>query len=455
MESERERLLATWSAPECAFPVEYSVQVIDDIRLAVVDAFFSLPRGGAEIGGVLLGSFEGGRLRIVDYAPLECEHATGPSFTLSDRDHARLAALLSEARGNAADRRPVGWYHSHTRSEIFLSEADAELHRRYFPEPWQVAVVLRPHTFQATRAGLFFRKPDGSLDARPCGEELVLAAQAVKPVPPGISPVSPSRLPREAGAHGRVITIRPDTPAAPQPSSVEAACQPDGHAADLPQGAAAAPEAAPEPPPIPHFLEPEPVGNRRGVWILVAAGVLVAMGAAAFQFRQFWLPRLSGLIQRAPAAASASLGLNAIDIEGQLQIRWDRNSAAVANALEAILVILDGPAPQAIELDPAHLRTGVFTYARQGARVDVTLTVHESGGRTAREATSFLGKIPSAPSETPEARQQRDDLAQQAAKLKSDLNAQTARTKKLEHSMEDMQKQLNEQQQRRLQNMDK
>ena len=36
--------------------MEYPARVLDDIRLAVVDAFFSLPRGGAEIGGILLGT---------------------------------------------------------------------------------------------------------------------------------------------------------------------------------------------------------------------------------------------------------------------------------------------------------------------------------------------------------------------------------------------------------------
>ena len=40
----------TWSVPECPFTIESSARVLDDIRLAVTDAFFSLPRGGAEIG---------------------------------------------------------------------------------------------------------------------------------------------------------------------------------------------------------------------------------------------------------------------------------------------------------------------------------------------------------------------------------------------------------------------
>ena len=156
MEPHNERPLVTWSAPQCPYTVEYAPWTLDDIRLAVVDAFFSLPRGGAEIGGILLGDFQKKRLRITGYAPVECEHAFGPSFTLSDRDQERLAELLGGR--SLPGRQAVGWYHSHTRSEIFFSDADLEIHRRYFPEPWQTALVLRPHTFQPTRAGFFFRE---------------------------------------------------------------------------------------------------------------------------------------------------------------------------------------------------------------------------------------------------------------------------------------------------------
>src|SRR3954462_6908221 len=84
-----------WGVPECPFLIEYSARVLDDIRLAVVDAFFSLPRGGAEIGGILLGRWDDGRLSITEYAALDCEHATGPSFTLSARDAIRLSELLA------------------------------------------------------------------------------------------------------------------------------------------------------------------------------------------------------------------------------------------------------------------------------------------------------------------------------------------------------------------------
>jgi proteasome lid subunit RPN8/RPN11 len=170
-------VLVSWSAPRGPFEIQYSPRVLDDIRLAVVDAFFLAPHGGVEIGGVLLGDFERKRLRITGYAPVECEHAFGPSFTLSDRDRERLVELLG--RQGAPGRRVVGWYHSHTRSEILFSDADREIHQRFFPETWQAALVLRPHAFQPTRAGFFFREADGSIHG-----EASYAEFALDPLPP-------------------------------------------------------------------------------------------------------------------------------------------------------------------------------------------------------------------------------------------------------------------------------
>src|SRR5580700_9710353 len=175
--------LSTWSTLECPFTIEYSPRALDDIRLAVVDAFFSLPRGGAEIGGILCGNWDGGRLTITDYAALDCEHAFGPSFALSPRDETHLAGLLAASSGNGLQ--PVGWYHSHTRSEIFLSDADQEIHRRFFPEPWQVALVLKPHTFHPARAGFFFREGDGGIHAEASYQEFALTPLLVTPEPSG------------------------------------------------------------------------------------------------------------------------------------------------------------------------------------------------------------------------------------------------------------------------------
>src|ERR1039458_8835733 len=111
-EKDTESEVATWKAAECPFTIEYSLRVLDDIRLAVVDAFFSLPRGGAEVGGILLGQRLKGRLAIEDYVALDCEHAFGPSFTLSARDQATLAELQASAEQNP-DQIGRAWCRDH------------------------------------------------------------------------------------------------------------------------------------------------------------------------------------------------------------------------------------------------------------------------------------------------------------------------------------------------------
>jgi hypothetical protein len=57
--------------------------------------------------------------------------------------------------------RIVGWYHTHPRMGIFLSHYDTWLHKNFFPEPWQVALVVEPYS---SLGGFFIRQPDGYLN---------------------------------------------------------------------------------------------------------------------------------------------------------------------------------------------------------------------------------------------------------------------------------------------------
>jgi proteasome lid subunit RPN8/RPN11 len=437
----------TWKAAQCPFTIEYSLRALDDIRLAVTDAFFSLPRGGAEIGGILLGQRLKRRLVIEDYVALDCEHAFGPSFALSPRDQNRLAELLATAEQNPDGLKPVGWYHSHTRSEIFLSEADQALHQRYFPEPWQVALVLRPHTFNPTKGGFFFRETDGSMHAKASYQEFALAPLPVRPAPAGVAPATepaPSaHLRRAPDARGPVITVTAEQASqGPAPGP--------GGTAEPAAPASEASEGQPADVPLPNFLAPP--AERRSLW-LVATVLTITIGlaaaVAAYLTQNLWLPRVMARFWPAP---QLSIGLNAVDHDGQLQIEWDGNSTAVRQAGSAMLEIDDGPVRQEIQLDARHLKAGSITYGRQGERIDIKLAITLPGGQQAHGAASFVGKLPERkpPPEDPEIRKQRDALAAEAAKLKTDLAAEMARTRKLAKSLDEVKKVLQEQQRKRL-----
>ena len=151
--------------PSGPVSLRYAYSLVDQIRREVFDKFLSIPRGGLEIGGVLFGTITGAEIRLLAYRPLEIEYLNGPSFALSNTDEIGLMQLIeaSQADPELEGMEPVGWYHSHTRSDISLSDEDIAVHQRFFPRPEHVALVIRPHKFEPAQAGFFLRNADGSL----------------------------------------------------------------------------------------------------------------------------------------------------------------------------------------------------------------------------------------------------------------------------------------------------
>ncbi len=457
MDNPADSQFAAWNTPECPFAIEYSLRVLDDIRLAVMDAFFSLPRGGAEIGGILLGTYDKRQVRIADYAPLDCEHAYGPSFTLSDRDHAKLEELLTIARRSGGSVGPVGWYHSHTRSEVFFSDADIAIHKHFFPEPWQIGLVLKPHTFEPMRAGFFFREAGGKIHGEACYREFKLDPQLAPQAAAAVAGVSPGALPPLPLPARAPLRLEP--PVMVMPARTEPAAVPPPVPAPVP---------APVEVPLPTFASIGQPAPRRLKWVVVALLAAAASAAGAYQTRSVWLPPAQAALVRftakppaaapaprpQPAPPPATLGLSTVDQNGQLHITWNRDSALVRGAASGMLSISEGPQPLVIPLDPAHLQNGSFTYGRESGRVDVSLTVEAANGQGTKEVATFIGAaIERSKAEDAAVLKQRDDLAKQADKLKADLKKQAERTRKLENTVDQMRLEIIRQQRTRMQNM--
>ncbi len=325
--------VSDWEDPQCPFRVEWAPDKLNKVRIAVVDAFYAVPRGGIEIGGLLLGRLAGKTLYIDDFAPVECEHLTGPSFALSDKDESALAAQLAALSAPA-----LGWYHSHTRSELALSAKDAELHDRFFSKPFQIAMVLRPSNSQSTRANYFFRSRGGAM----LGGKEHFDLQALKTKPTPITELAPVRPPP--------VTLAPP-PSEPRPQTV-------------PQ---------PEPEPVFLALPPIPPRGRGLLWTALSLLLLVGLAAGAFATKDRWLPK-----EQQP------LKLRASDLDGKLIIRWD----PVREATSGELHIADGGKNTDVTLDATELRDGMYAYARQSASETVRLKIGQR-----EETTSFAGPL--------------------------------------------------------------
>jgi proteasome lid subunit RPN8/RPN11 len=120
-----------------------------------------------EVGGMLVGQARQtpeGDLYVLVEAQLAADHVRhGPAHLTFTSD--ALTDLLDRREQMHPDQQVVGWYHTHPGLSVFLSHMDMWLHTYFFPEPWQVALVIDP---VASRGGFFRRSSrlSGGLEPR-------------------------------------------------------------------------------------------------------------------------------------------------------------------------------------------------------------------------------------------------------------------------------------------------
>lgn len=168
-------------------------RVLEDVSKHAAEGLFKLRHGGLEVGGVLFGRFEQGRTQITMSRIFEPSYAHGPVYRLSAQDLSRLRELLRapESDPELAGCEPVGWYVSHTRSDLAFNAWDEEVFHDCFPLLAQVTLVLKPAKFDPSRAIFYGRDAAGALTE---GQEFRIEQQAdpvnaeVPPKPPGPEP---------------------------------------------------------------------------------------------------------------------------------------------------------------------------------------------------------------------------------------------------------------------------
>jgi hypothetical protein len=430
----------SWSAVEVPLTIEYSQTALDEIRDAVWVGFQRLARGGLEVGGILYGHRRDRTLEIVGAQPMVCQHAFGPGFVLSAADRAALQKLL-EAPPEAArlgDAIALGWFVSHTRSGILLTASDTEIFEAYFPEPWQITLVVHPERDGSMRGGFFVREADGSIRTSGSYREFDFPERLA--ARPGI-PLDPREGRREGSKRGRSASamltngIQPiSDPAVTVPEPPEAPLEP----------------AAPEPPPpaagLPAFAfssDPPsfaaaspPAGRLKWLWLTVLG--LAAIGLAL-------LGVLWGVQRMGIPRVAEPVSLTLIERDGQLRIEWSRAAPAVTAAVNGALDIVDGGETQTIALAPQDLARGELPYMRKSGDVEVRMSLRGPAGQKVEEASRFLGSEPAKKTDSTELnslQQQRQNLEAEVNRLRGENAAQAGRIKELETALRVLQDRL-------------
>jgi hypothetical protein len=310
---------ASWSVSGHSLRIEYSSAVLDEIASAVMAAFGE-GETGCETGGVLFGKHTGDCVRILAWRPIAREGASGRRLELSADCGADLAIFLNEY---ARDRGlkglvPVGWAQSVLRRHLSLAGDARQIYDRFFPEPWQVALLIRPGYQKSTSAGFFFREEDGRIHA-----------------------------------HGsyREFELFPAAHAAP-PADSEAA-------ADNPPAARG----------IPRWLK----------WF-TAAVVTAALALVCW----LWLW---------PALFAGS-ALRVASEQDTLRIEWDPRAPAVADAVRAVVEVVEAGRKETITLTSADLARGGYSYKRTGGDVRIRVSFERPGKAPVVESTRFVGPLP-------------------------------------------------------------
>ncbi len=303
--------------------IELSDEIAHQIGIESVQALAFGPRGGIEIGGILLASSWGVSTNIDDFRSIPCEHFFGPSYRLSDHD----MEVWRETVGLHAPgpMRIIGYWRSAIADTTAPDTQDRQLLDELVPEV-SIFISVRPMIDGACRGALYlFERGAGDWVAHPLFD-----------------------LPTQPGAARQAEDEPKRTPLRVFPA----------------QG----PKRMPA-------LPPGKVLNRlRRKWKRYVGAAVAAVAASILILAGFAMWHAIAPRFGEPALDASKLGLEvAVQQAGTLRITWDH--LALGGANHGVLLIRDGQRERSIALDQAQLETGFVVYTPASDDVSLRLTV--------------------------------------------------------------------------------
>jgi hypothetical protein len=353
--------------------VQLQFDVIDRILLEVMRGFGAVPKRGAEVGGLLLGTaeVEDGRIvvKVEEFEPVECDHAAGPSYILSDEDRAAfLEAVQRWTPGPERRIYAVGYYRGHTRDGICLAAEDLSVLQEYFPEPSAIALVVKPYATKVSRAGIFFRE-DGQFRADASYLEFPFRRKELGGGSSGLEKIAAAaRFGQKASEEPRI----PEPAAETQPPVEERPMFGESYGA--PAGGGESHEA------------PNRKSARSGwVWIPLSFIFMLLGVVLGFQIALSMRPKQPAN----PWLEAWDMALQVRRAGEELSVTWDPLSPAVRNATRGALIIQSRDETRTIDLRGTQLQGGNVIYRGVPERVIFRLEVYPRDRTVVSEVAEF------------------------------------------------------------------
>jgi hypothetical protein len=352
-----------WEAAGKAVSVQMNLDALDRLSSVVLTGFGAIPRRGAEVGGVLVGTITGSVVRVDDFEPVPCSYKRGPSFLLTDTD----AALFDEAYekwrpGPGKEQYAVGFYRSNTRDQDTVSEDDREICAKYFPPPSNVMLFIKPYASKVSTAG-FITYENGRLEDESAGEFPFRRFEIEGGTAPARRPLGESR----SVARSEREMAPPPEPPPPARREPMPELRYDSPVFGQTTPQQQEPERA-------YALTAESRGRRKGwIWIpmsfiFLLLGVLLGFQAALTIYPQKGTATVAG-------DDPYSLNLSVVSSEDNLHVKWERQAGVIRAAQRGVLQIQDGTYNKQVELDATQLQNGSVIYRKLSGGVKFRLEV--------------------------------------------------------------------------------
>ena len=364
-----------WEIPVKPVVVHLNLSVIDRLSAEVMRGFGAVPKRGAEVGGLLLGSIVPGTptiVRVEDFEGLACDYKRGPSYLFTADDGAAFDdACMRWLPDPARPAYAVGYFRSHTREGMSLGPEDIDLMEQYFPSPSHIALLIKPFATKVSIASFFFREEGLFQSAAPLEFPFRRRELTGEEAPPRRSMLE--RMPRRREPRGEV-------------GSEETSLAPP---VDFGGEEIADPMPAP-PGPAYAYTSPSKSRARDGwVWIPLSFVFLLLGVVLGFQAALTMGPKAAG-----SATADYSLGLTVTREGANLSVKWDGTAPAVIAAQSGVLEIEDGGHTKPVNLDIAQLRNGSILLENSSDTVRFRLIVYPQAGVTVMQTKEWKGGNP-------------------------------------------------------------
>ncbi len=371
----------SWAPDGKPIQVRLDFGVIDRMSAEVMRGFGSVPKRGAEVGGILLGEVDKTdklSIHVHDFVMVACDYRRGPSYQLTSGDTLLFSEAVAKATATGTrDLQPVGYFRSHTRDGMGLTEDDLQLFSNYFPDPTSVMLLVRPFATKVSQAGFFFEE-HGQI--RSDATYLTFPFRRRE-----LGGGSMGDNPRQSAESAAVSLSEAESPAVTEPP--ESASEPMAASAftDTLTGPFAATGSSASGNSIDNRRlfgnrDEAPVGFPSGYDASTPRESLGSFGASTEATQKIkkswvWLPLSSIFLMlgvlvgfliaitiRRPNTAiplsAYALTLTAQQEPDAIHVTWDRGALPVAIATHGILHIQDGDFYKAVELKAADLQTG-------------------------------------------------------------------------------------------------